>query len=218
MSVRNSLAAAFTAALRILFPPRATEVVVRGLSVDELWELLKPFRLPGVAIPIYGLLPYRKGPVHACIVEAKFHGNAVAQELLGGVLARYLLDSLAWLDGTTSTIALISIPLSKARRRERGYNQAERIASYAASQLGGRAILRPELLERVRNTPPQTSLGGIERRKNLIGAFHAPIPLDLSICYLLLDDVATTGATFLAATEALRASGAQHIQAISLAY
>jgi predicted amidophosphoribosyltransferase len=71
------------------------------------------------------------------------------------------------------------------------------------------------LLARRRATPPQSLLGKADRLANLRKAFRAPHPervQDLRI--LLVDDVATTGATLDAAASALKSAGAAAVTAL----
>jgi len=112
----------------------------------------------------------------------------------------------------------VSVPIGSTRRRERGYNQAERLAAGVADQLG--LVLRPSLLRRTRSTGSQTSLHPTERRANVAGAFRVDAGEQRSIegeHLLLIDDVWTTGATALACTDALLASGARAVSVFTFA-
>jgi len=194
--------------LDILFPPRPSELLVRGLSQEELLARIEPRALASSAT---ALLPYREEPVRALILEAKFWNNARAQELLGHVL----LAHLRALDLGSAT--LVPVPLSKKRLRERGYNQVQLVAEYACASLSN-LTLAPELLSRTRHTLPQSTLGGMERRENIAGAFASTGSVDPEHTYIVLDDVITTGATLAAAVSALREAGAQQIIQIGLAH
>ncbi len=88
--------------------------------------------------------------------------------------------------------ALTFVPLHPRRRRERGFNQAERLAVRLGACLGVPVVGG---LSRLRPTPAQVGLGQAERRVNVAGAFRwtaaQPPPQGLG----LVDDVCTTGAT-----------------------
>lgn len=91
---------------------------------------------------------------------------------------------------------LIPVPLSDKRRETRGFNQAEMLARAFAEGVGvpvSRAVIRS------RDTRPQADCNVEERQSNLTGAFAlAPgiVPATFSGKRLILvDDVATTGAT-----------------------
>lgn len=102
---------------------------------------------------------------------------------------------------------VIGAPLHPARRRERGFDQAARLADALAGRLGAPCL--PGALLRTRPTRTQALLPERERRTNLEGAFAAPEPARLrGRRVLVVDDVVTTGATLDAALEALAAAGA----------
>jgi len=113
---------------------------------------------------------------------------------------------------------LVPVPLHSTRRRDRGYNQAERIAGRLASLVAG---CRAEtLLRKRRETVSQTRLGRQERRKNVAGAFLLADgrSVDPTRRYVVIDDVLTTGATLHACALALRQAGAECVDAAALAH
>jgi ComF family protein len=113
---------------------------------------------------------------------------------------------------------LVPVPLHAARRSDRGYNQAERIASFLATHIAG---CRAEfLLRKQHETLSQTRLGRQERRKNVAGAFVVAEgkSVDSSVRYVVIDDVLTTGATLHACAIVLKKSGATHVDAAALAH
>jgi ComF family protein len=189
--------------LDILFPPRTHEVLVRCCTYEKLLALMHPVRIGTETI---ALLPYRNTLVQALIIEAKFHNNIRAQELLGQILKRYLLSV------DLSNSILVPVPLSSKRYKERGYNQTERVGNYTGLSIS------TGLLTRTRDTLPQTTLSGSLRRTNILGAFIAPERLNPHTTYIILDDVVTTGATLKEAVRALREGGACTIVALALAH
>ncbi len=113
---------------------------------------------------------------------------------------------------------LVPVPLHAARRRDRGYNQAERIAERLASLIPG---CRAEaLLRKQHETVSQTRLGRQERRKNVAGAFAVAQgrSVDPATRYVVIDDVLTTGATLHACAIALRQAGAELVDAAALCH
>lgn len=204
----------FHTILDSVFPPRPHQALVARTTPAQLAAHLCPRH---ISAQIVALLPYHVPLVRACIVEAKFYDNRRAQRLLGGTLAFFLRMQHTLLPGMPLKGAqAIPIPLSTARARERGYNQVARIMQHTVRQHAP-CIPAPHLLMRTRATLPQTSLTQHARHENVAGAFAAPIPLDPAVCYIVVDDVVTTGATMQAAIAALRAAGAIHIYGIALA-
>lgn len=109
---------------------------------------------------------------------------------------------------------LVPVPLSAARRRERGYNQAEALARALAE---GGAWPTTTRLVRTRATPPQVGLDPAARRRNVRGAFAwhgAPLA---GARVLLVDDVLTTGATADECAAVLKAAGAGWVGLLTVA-
>lgn len=110
--------------------------------------------------------------------------------------------------------AVVPVALHPRRLRERGFNPAGKLAALAGRPLG--LPVRPVLLERLRDTPSQTGLGRVARRRNVRGAFGCAGPAPRRVW--LVDDVATTGATLAEAARALRRAGAVDVTGLCLAW
>ncbi len=113
---------------------------------------------------------------------------------------------------------IVPIPLHPLRRWRRGYNQSALLAKElsALSQ-----IPSVELLRRTRHTQPQIELDSIHRAANVRGAFsfdeRAGREYSRLESALLLDDVATTGATLEECARVLKAAGVQNVYALTIA-
>jgi predicted amidophosphoribosyltransferase len=120
---------------------------------------------------------------------------------------------------------LVPVPLGRARLRDRGYNQSERLARAL-----GRRWRRPvvDLLVRTRDTAAQTTLTPDARLANVAGAFavratragaatpgQGPGVSPPGRPLVLVDDVFTTGATLAEAARALDWAGAQAVSAVT---
>lgn len=145
-------------------------------------------------------------PLDRLLPRLKFHDDLAA----GRLLAALMLDDPRRPAAAAAT-ALAAVPLARARLRERGYDQAHELARPLARGLG--LPLLDEALHRVRDTPPQSSLGALARRRNLRGAFVAGFTGAVPERVLLVDDVMTTGATLQAAAAALRRAGVARVEA-----
>ena len=159
--------------------------------------------------------PFTYSPPLSRVVEGLKSGNGLREaRILGGILApairaRYRCDGLP--------DALIAMPLTRRRRRQRGYNQAELLASVICREID-RPVLKGALV-RTRHAPPQRTLPRSARLRNVRGAFDVRRTLRHRVFaaeaipkrVALVDDVTTTGATVRAASETLRAAGVEEI-------
>lgn len=112
---------------------------------------------------------------------------------------------------------LVPVPVHAGRRRERGYDQAELIAASAAEVLG---LPMAPVVTRLRATTPQYRLDRRHRATNVAEAFAVRAGSGRLISgrdVVLVDDVVTTGATLVAAAEALLAAGAATVSAVTVA-
>lgn len=189
-------------------PASACAVCARPLAA---WALPEDYRCgacrqdPPAFDRLLSLWSYRP-PLDAVVRGLKF-GRL---DYLGNHLAAALA---AGLDGRLGGYdRVVPVPLHWRRHLTRGYNQAERIARPLAGLLG---IPYAAALSRRRATPPQSLLGREERLANLRRAFRVPRPDRVrGLRLLLVDDVATTGATLDAAAAALRKAGAAAVTAV----
>ena len=110
--------------------------------------------------------------------------------------------------------AVVALPLDPARRRERGYNQAELLARTLARHVSLPLI---PACRRVRPTAPQAGLSRPERHKNVRNAFAADKRTVSGLVILLVDDVMTTGATLDSCAAALRDAGASAVFGLTAA-
>lgn len=127
---------------------------------------------------------------HNLVIDFKFHGMSDNAVRLGhwAALEAERLDFFEGVD------ALVPVPLTRWRRWERGYNQAEMLARGMAEVTGLPVV---NLLKRTKNRKPQSTLKGEARIKNAEGIYKAiDIPDEWRGKRLVLvDDVMTTGST-----------------------
>lgn len=114
-------------------------------------------------------------------------------------------------DVVRERVALVPVPLASDRERERGFNQARRLAEVVGAAW---ALPVHDALRRTRGTETQTRLTPTERLANVHGAF-APVVSEVGAlvgCHpILVDDVFTTGATMNACAAALFTAGVRTI-------
>ena len=122
-----------------------------------------------------------------------------------------------WRAAGTGGDLFVPVPVHTSRRRERGYDQAELIAAAASDALGH--PWRPALV-RARATEAQYRLDRRHRARNVHAAFEVRAGSTAAVAgrwVVLVDDVVTTGATLVACAEALLASGATAVSAVTVA-
>ena len=132
---------------------------------------------------------------------------------LGDALASHLLPFLQTLNWKIDLV--LPVPLGKKRFQERGYNQVGLVARPLA--LAQNWHYAPHALKRTRETISQVGLSASNRQVNVRGAFAAEERLVRDKTILIMDDVATTGATLAACAESLLDGGASEVYALTLA-
>jgi len=133
----------------------------------------------------------------------KYHGVRGAAWGLAAVAA----PAAALLAFAARGAALVPVPLHPARRRERGFNQADLLARLLAATHGWRTA--EGIVRRARATPQQAKVASSPgaRLANVAGAFRAtPAPAGAP-ALVLVDDLATSGQTLAAVAGALRGAG-----------
>jgi ComF family protein len=143
-------------------------------------------------------------PWDRLLLGLKFHGALD----LTGTLATSLQAAVAR-SGHPPVDLLLPVPLSPARLRERGFNQAWELAR----RLGPPAD--PSLLLRIKDTPHQIALPEARRATNVRGAFAVEPRRRQAVAgrhVAVVDDVMTTGATAHEITAVLQAAGAASVQ------
>lgn len=150
-----------------------------------------------------------EGPVERVVHRFKYSG----WRRLARPLAELVAERLA-VEGISGGWA-VAVPLHPTRLRQRGFNQAELLATELRRSL--RLAAPRGALQRVRPTPPQVGHDRRRRLENVKGAFEwRGSPLD-GAPILVIDDVATTGATLDACASALRAAGSGPVMGVSVA-
>ena len=141
-----------------------------------------------------------EGPGRALVRGLKYRGAAGLAE----PMAAAICAGAPALDG-----ALVPVPLHPRRRRQRGFNQAERLAAAIARRSG---LEVDDCLER--RGPASARQVGRGRAERIAGPEIAAAVASVPQRAVIVDDVCTTGATLAACAAALRAQGARRISAL----
>ena len=216
---------------RQFLEPRNGKNVAPHRYRPEVLDVLLPLACPGCrrtparGHPVCTSCADRLRPPHPALPPAHvdrwfaaFSYDDVARELVARVKYRGVRAAVPWLaaamvaaldEGAANLEVVTWAPTSRTRRRQRGFDPAELLARAVARRLHARCL---GLLDR-RPGPPQTGLDAAARRR---GPQFVP-RRDAPGAVLLVDDVATTGATLTAAARALRVARAHSVVALTAA-
>ena len=139
-------------------------------------------------------------------------------EELAAPLANILIKQISrrGLKNSFSQSVLVPIPLHKKRLLERGFNQAEELAKLVALKYDIQVDTR--LIQRSRATAQQAKLSRAERLENMQGAFCVNPEIKLPNTVILIDDVLTTGTTFVEAAKCLKSAGVSKIICLAVCH
>jgi ComF family protein len=170
-----------------------------------------PADLPAPLLQLEWCAPFT-GVTRRALHALKYDGERRLAPPLGAAVAR------RWARAGAAGDALVPVPASPDRVRERGYDQAALIATEAGRRLGLPVL---QVLERARATTAQFDLDRAARATNLVEAFRVggdAARLTIAGRWLVLvDDVVTTGATLAACASALVDAGALAVSAVAVA-
>ncbi|WP_374317006.1 phosphoribosyltransferase family protein [Aquabacterium sp.] len=147
-------------------------------------------------------------PWKELIARLKFKDDTA----LARILADLLITQFPAQAARRRPSLLLPVPLSTARLRERGYNQAALLAGSISAATG--LTMRHDALVRQWDTPRMMALDADARREHIRGVFAVPEAARRWVIgrhVAIVDDVLTTGATLDEASRSLRAAGAREV-------
>lgn len=220
-----------------LDPPGMGEQILRLIYPAKCMlcgEILREDARLILCEPCTGLLPwYGKGfefipsmPYVNGVLAAFWYENGIESAMyrmkfgkeprLVETLASLLAQSIGSQEQLPDFDCIVPVPMYKSKRRKRGYNQSELLASLLSQGL--EVPHAPGLLVKTRATKPQSLLKREERLTNQADVFKVPYPpLVKDKIILLADDVATTGTTLNACARELYENGAAWVYAAVIA-
>lgn len=225
---RGTLTKLLTGVIEVAYPPRCPGCGLRGRWVCEECLATTPLfgepRCPTCSMPITGgscdcrELPDRVDKLWVAGLHDGWLRSAVHSFKFNGETARAshfasLMEAACGAFGIDTV--LVPVPLHPKRKRQRGYEQTTILAREIGKRTGQPVFTG---LRKERNTPQQVGLSRAERSLNLLGAFELIPGTTCPGRVLLIDDVATTGATLTECAIALRNGGATHVSAVVIAH
>lgn len=217
--MRSTVIKLLSAALDLLFPPKCAfchrllehndgvcEHCMESLPYTEAAARKQQFKnISACVSPLYykdivrdSLLHYKFGGVSSYSqIYAQFIGKCIDENAIS-------CDIITW------------VPLSKKRRRVRGYDQAKLIACALSRNTG---IECAPLLRKLRNNPAQSGSGSAEKRRANVAGVYAPVSAKAiqGKRILLIDDIVTTGSTLSECARVLRENGCADVLAATVA-
>ena len=206
--------------LELVYPPKCVfcaRVLKSGDFCEECRKAL-PYtvgdsivqKLPFIEKCISPL--YYKDKVREAILRYKFYGCESYSERFGAIMAETAEKNL-----DCGSVDMIScIPLSRKRRRKRGYDQAELLAREISARTG---VAFVPLLKKTKDNAVQSTIKDAKRRAaNVAGVYSLVSAAAVKgKTILLVDDVTTTGATLSECARVLKKAGAKTVFAVTLA-
>ncbi len=205
--------------LDLIYPPKCV-LCERILEKDQL-DLCHECRVNGPEHPMpktkrpflesWTALWYYEDKVRDSVLRYKFqgarhycitYGRLLAMKIQRDMEDRY--DVLTW------------VPVSKRRKRRRGYDQVELLAEEVGKEINLPPI---RLLNKIRNNKPQSQIDNeAKRRANVLGAYEVTNRDQfMGKRVLILDDVITTGSTVGECARMLLTAGAKEVHCAALA-
>lgn len=157
---------------------------------------------------------YRKGsPYNNLLHATKYRNHPEVGEYLATVAAKEISER-GFFDGID---AIVPLPLSKSKKRKRGYNQCDYIAD-GVSKATGIPVIK-NCVKRNKSNETQIHKSRGERWENVEGIFALTDPQAIEGKHILLiDDILTTGATLCSCAAAIEGGCNCKISIFTLAY
>ena len=191
-----------------LFPPSPEEVRLRKLSPEKFFEAAAKASSPEFTF-IRSVFSYKDPLAKELVWQIKYRKNKKAVT----IAAHALFKSL------NGPALLIPIPISKKRRKERGYNQCELIIDEIMRlDAEGKFSKDYDLLIRSKHIEKQTHKSRNERLENTKNIFEAAKKENLNQKIIIIDDVSTTGSTLKEARDVMLEAGYSDVSALTVGH
>ena len=153
-----------------------------------------------------------EGIIRNKIIEYKFEDEGYLYKMF----AKIILSDKKTCNFIKKYDVIIPVPISKKRKKKRGYNQSELVANELAQKLN--QDIWTDIIIKKKDNKPQSELNKLERIKNVEDIYEINKPIEVkNKKVLLLDDIYTTGSTVNEIARKLKQNQTQEIGVITLA-
>ncbi len=153
-----------------------------------------------------------EGIIRNKIIEYKFEDKGYLYKMF----AKIILSDKKTCNFIKRYDVIIPVPISKKRKKKRGYNQSELVANELAQKLN--QDIWTDIIIKKKDNKPQSELNKLERIKNVEDIYEINKPIEVkNKKVLLLDDIYTTGSTVNEIARKLKQNQTQEIGVITLA-
>ncbi len=190
-----------------------------GVGVCNICIARLPLAVPPETPNAFAVYDYSNRIVWHAVRSLKYYGKSEEAFALAYAAAPHISE---WVGDTLQSnaleeLVLIPIPQHSDKYRERGFNHSEQIAKIIAPLLGSTTI--KNVLKKEIRTLQQAHVKSKKLRlENIKRSMTATPGLNPKTIYIVVDDVTTTGATFLEAKRALSEAGAKKMLFVALAH
>ena len=206
----------------LLFPRRKNDEAIHDILPADFYKMIP--RWHGEIYPdMQAIFHYKDPTTKAMIKELKSSKNRHAAQIAAHALANFLEEN------AISDAIIVPMPISKKRRKKRGYNQCEMLADFLIKDVERRKMeayftdinyeIRNDILLKSVDTAKLAFENRASRLKANEGVFKETCDLShLEKPIIVIDDVITTGSTMHSAMITLRAAGAKRVTGIGIAH
>ncbi len=174
---------------------------------------------------IYSIFDFKDPVVKKSIWLLKYKNKKYFAEFFGEILYEKIIEELSDLEifENFKNPILMPVPLSKEKRKERGFNQTEllceNILKHAVENNKNFSCLK-NIIQKNKNTLNQARIKNRrERIENIKNAFNIKSPEQIkNQNIIIIDDVTTTGATLKEIKKLLKQNGARKVIAFTVAH
>ena len=153
-----------------------------------------------------------QGIIRRIILKYKFQEEAYLYK----TFVNFLLKNENFFEKIEKYDTIVPVPISKKRKKKRGYNQSELLAKEIA--YNANLVLEKESLYKIKDIVEQSKLNKENRLKNIQGVYELVNKEKLNKKkILLIDDIYTTGSTVNECSKVLRNAKPKKIGVLTLA-